>query len=615
VATSATLFAKGIAIMAKKDEQEKPKKQEETLSSAEESRPETSTEGSSIEESNSANETESNPAAGAQNSSKGVGFGHWLKTHRTIVIVSAIILVIGTLIAIPATRYALAGMILKQNFTVEVLDSETKKPVASAAVRVDGIKMTTDSRGRATVRAAVGSAPLEVSKTYYETARRQVLVPILKQKNVQILHIKATGRQVPVIVTDKISGKPIEDVIIVADKTETKTDKDGQAVLVVPADKIKVSAKLSSQGFNAASVEIQVATTQVDANKFTLTPSGIVYFLSNKSGSLDVVKSNLDGSDRKVVLKGTGKEDRRNTFLLASRDWKYLALHSKRDGGEYAKLFLIETDTDKLTVVDEGKATFGLVGWSDDRRVYRVNRLGNSWDNNISALKSYNAAGKKITTLDQTFGSGANYMNAIYENYAESIFALPSGEVVFGKTVFTGQLSGPTDKQSGLYAIRPDGSGRKTLKAFPERNYLEVRPYGPNGVYLSAAGVGAGKSQYFEYEDAKFEPTTEVNDGNFYDAYPTYLWSPSKKQTFWSESRDGKNALFVGDIHGENGKQIAASSEYSVFGWFTDNYVLVSKNSSELYIMPATGGTPLKMTDYYKPEFTFRGYGGGYGGL
>jgi hypothetical protein len=43
--------------------------------------------------------------------------------------------------------------------------------------------------------------------------------------------------------------------------------------------------------------------------------------------------------------------------------------------------------------------------------------------------------------------------------------------------------------------------------------------------------------------------------------------------------------------------------------------VLVSKSGSELYITPADFGTkPLKVTDYHKPNVTFRGYGGGYGG-
>jgi hypothetical protein len=60
-------------------------------------------------------------------------------------------------------------------------------------------------------------------------------------------------------------------------------------------------------------------------------------------------------------------------------------------------------------------------------------------------------------------------------------------------------------------------------------------------------------------------------------------------------------------------------SDYSPYGWFSDSYTLVSKNASELYIMPTSGPAksrqPLKITDYYKPAQTYVGYGYGYGGL
>jgi hypothetical protein len=93
------------------------------------------------------------------------------------------------------------------------------------------------------------------------------------------------------------------------------------------------------------------------------------------------------------------------------------------------------------------------------------------------------------------------------------------------------------------------------------------------------------------------------------------LLSPSSNQTFWTDQRDGKNTLFVGDNDAKNQKTIASLSGYNIYGWFTDNYLLVSKNSSELYVMPVAGGTPLKITDYYKPAINYQGYGGGYGGL
>jgi len=52
--------------------------------------------------------------------------------------------------------------------------------------------------------------------------------------------------------------------------------------------------------------------------------------------------------------------------------------------------------------------------------------------------------------------------------------------------------------------------------------------------------------------------------------------------------------------------------------WFTDKYLLVSKDNSELYILPVAGLTgdtlPYKISDYYRPDISYNGYGRGYGG-
>lgn len=112
--------------------------------------------------------------------------------------------------------------------------------------------------------------------------------------------------------------------------------------------------------------------------------------------------------------------------------------------------------------------------------------------------------------------------------------------------------------------------------------------------------------------------TKAIDDTTFYaSVYPTYLVSPSGKSTLWSESRDGKTVVFTGGSGGENGREILVSEDYKPYGWFSDDYILVSKNGSQLYIMAADGSTkqPLKITDYHRPDYSYPGYGYGYGGL
>lgn len=553
---------------------------------------------------------------------------NWAKAHKKVGIPAAAVLLLAVLAAVPFTRYALAGTVVRQNFSVEVIDSQTKKPVTSATVVLEGKTVTTNNKGVATIRANVGSATVTVSKKYYTSSQKGVLVPIGKQKQNAQVTLIATGRQVPVTVTNKVSGQPVSNITISSQGVEAKTDAKGEAVVVMPANKPTVEATLKGSGYNNQKVTLKVTASVDPANKFQVTPSGKLYFLSNKAGTLDVVKTNLDGSARQTVLGGTGKEDKNNTVLLASQDWQYLALLSKRDGGDDAKLFLINTSNDAVTTMDEGKATFNLVGWSGHRFIYKVNRYDYpDWQANREILKSYDATSGKITSIDQTAAAGTNSGDSYNESLG-NVF-INSDQIVYTKGVYAYSANKLNGHSASLNTAKADGSNRATVKSWsatfqPGSAYGSIsvssRVYAPNEIYVGAfynSTTGGNDDNLYEYEDGSLKPVAGKLATNIYDEadYPTYLFSPSDGKTFWSEPRDGKNTLFVGGAAGENQKEIASLSEYQTYGWYTEKYLLVSKNSSELYILPVGGGTALKITDYYKPSTSFTGYGKGYGGL
>ncbi len=543
---------------------------------------------------------------------------HWLAMHKKTAILLAVVVVLAVLAAIPASRYAIAGTFLKQTVTVRVLDSKSSKPVTSATVILGGAMRTTDNKGEVRIKAPVGDAQLNAKKKYYKNTDQNVLVPILKPKTVTTLHLVPTGRPITVTIVNKISQKPAENITIQFEGTESKTDKQGKAVLVVPADKQKVTATLRATGFNDQKVEFVVAGTEKD-NSFQITPSGKLYFLSNLSGKVDVVKANLDGSGRQTVIGGSGSEDR-STVLLAARDWKYLALLSKRDGSQYPKLYLIDTTTDKMTVMDEGNATFQAIGWSGHRFVYTVNRSNQIWQNRHQALKSFDAESGKLATLDETGAAGDSAEKAVYETFGE-IYIQGEG-IVYAKN-WSGGYYAVNDikiKEAVLNIVQPDGSGKRTIKSFayPSSTVgyysvgITLKSYAPEEIYVY---FNDGNDHFYEYEDGKIKSASISSEDVFNKYYPTYLLSPSGQRSFWTEPRDGKNTLFVGDAQGDGGKQIATLSENSAYGWYTDQYILTAKNGSELYIMPVGGGQNLKITDYFKPSQSFPGYGYGYGGL
>ncbi len=523
--------------------------------------------------------------------------------------------------AVPLTRYKILGLAIKQPVSLTIVDSKSKTPVSNAIVQLGSASAKTDANGKVQLKAPVGKDNLTITKQYYTTAHSSYFVG-LKAASGTSLPLVATGRLVPVTVINTITGKPLKGAEIHVLKTTAKTDAKGMATIALPAGSSHDSATVQLGGYNRAQIVIEVTDKAVKSNTFHLTPAGHIYFLSNLHGSLDVVKSNLDGSDRHTVLEGTGKEDKNTTSLLASRDWRYLVLKARRDS-EQPALYLIDTSDDKVTQFDNGNAEFSLIGWYGHSLIYDLTRTSvSNWQPGREVIKSYDAENLQLNQLDQTQADG----NA--EAYAQQSFSgfyIVSGALVYN-TQWYGYSSGYviadlTGKTNTIRAINPNGQNKKDYQSFDygDSSFGQAILYKPESIYYSVYNKTSGKITYYEYENQTVKLASDVNQDTFSQVYPTYLLSPSGNKTFWTELRDGKNTLFTGDDNAKGQQQIASLSDYAPYGWYGDAYTLVSKNSSELYIMPSNGAAagkpPLKITDYYKPAQTFRGYGYGYGGL
>lgn len=523
------------------------------------------------------------------------------------------------ILVIPVTRYAVLGLALKKDVNVTITDSQTNIPVSGVEINARGQSAKTDAQGRALLKGIrVGRAKLTAAKKYYSDLSSDITVPVLKSGNVTELKLAATGRQVPVQVINKITGKGLADATVKASDTEVQTDKNGAATLVVPADQSVLSGTVSAKGYNEQKVEIKVSQSAIKENTFSLSPAGKIYVLSKKSGKIDVIKTDLDGTNRQTVLAGTGKEEDTNTVLLASRDWKFLALLSRRDSDK-AKLYLIDTSNDKLTEIDSGDATFNPVGWHDHYFVYKLSRNNIAyWQARQEALKTYNTDNMQLITADETSADGSGDNDYATERLG-NVYILRD-KLVYSKrwdASYYGayRLSG---KRTAIYSVKTNGTGKQVIKDFDasSRPYITDILFKPDEIYY---GVNANSNTtYYQYENGRFEETKEFGEDSFYNFYPTYLVSPGGHKTFWYEPRDGKNSLFVGTAEGGSADEIASLSEYIPYGWYTDEYLLVSKESSELFILPKEGSGDkdqvLKITDYHKPSYNFRGYGYGYGG-
>lgn len=544
----------------------------------------------------------------------------WYLHRKKWTIPLSVLIVLLILAAVPFTRYNLAGLVIQRDLTVKVVDDSAGTPVSGAEVQLGNLTAQTDASGQAVLRhVKAGHHQITFSKKYYQSKSVNLLSPIFSQKQTPQVRLVATGRQVKINVLNLVNKKPLADVNIAVAGTTAKTDGNGNALVVLPADAAEQKATLSLDGYNQAAVTVKVGNGNKQSNVFDLTPAGKVYFLSKLSGKIDVVKINLDGTNRQTVLAGTGSEDDRGTVLLASRDWKYLALLSRR-AGSMPSLYLIDTSDDSVSTIDDGNAGFTPVGWLGSNFIYEVSRNDvQLWQPGRQLIKSYNAATKKTTVLDKTTATGtdsSDYISQLvgdvyaYNNQVYYVMNWTAGFNESSSTDFT-------SKQATFNQVKPDGSGQKAIRSFglaPGTQAIDMTLYAhvesPNKISLEFSDGTQDNFYIYANGQVKTDPSMTV-DNFFSTDYPTYLPSPSGNNTFWSEPRDGKNTLFIGDDNGQDGKQIATLSDYAPYGWYTDNYLLVSKDASELYIMPVGGSAnPVKISDYHKPTTLFYGYGG-----
>lgn len=520
--------------------------------------------------------------------------------------------------AIPVSRYAVLGLVIKHDVIIKVKDSQTSSPVSNASVTLHGTTAKTNAYGEATIKAPVGSTKLSVSKQYFKSYSTNFMVGYTSSQSTSI-SLTATGRQVPITVVDIITNKPLAGAKITILDTTASTDQSGKATIVLPTTNATTKATVTLAGYNTTDFNVEVTDKVSVTNNLHLTPAGRIYFLSNASGKIDVIKTNLDGSDRQTVLAGTGNEDPNSTSLLASRDWRFLVLKAQRDTAQPA-LYLIDTASDQVTNFDSGNADFNLIGWNGHNFIYDVTRATVlAYQTGHETLKSYNADNAQLNLLDQNLAEGTA-TNYAYQGFYN--FNMLNGQVVYNTQWYTHgsgvDLSGKTDTIRGIMLSTQTKKDYQTIAATGLQYILSVL-YQPQGIYYAfyTSANGVTSPTYYAFDGQTATVNTSLDQSVFNRSYSSYILSPTGNKLLWAELRNSKNGLYVGDQNAAGAKLLDGAGDYLPYGWFSDNYLVVSKNGNELYIMPATGlasasQPPVKISDYYRSVQSYSGYS--YGG-
>ena len=534
------------------------------------------------------------------------------RKRKLIVALIIVALLVGTFMAVPFLRYGFAGLFVSKQVVLTVVDSANQKPVSDAKVSLGRYDGVTDAKGRAVINGVpVGEYTLEVTKKNYKLLTGTHTVPILMPAKDTTRKVQATGRTVTATFTNGISGQPIAGVAVDVEGSTAVSDDKGVANIVVPIKQTEQVGTAKAEGYNTAEVKVQMKTNDDQKISVKLTPTGKLYFLSKRTGTINVMSADLDGANQAVVLQGTGKELDGETSLLPNPNWTSLMLVARRDA-DRAKLYSLTTN-DQLKLVDDIDASYQPVGWVAGRFYYKT--ISNSlagWQNKVETIVSYNPETGQRQEVDSTLGSGTNYYDMVAQHM--TMPAIVDGKVVYAKYWNYGGYVMEKSRSTSIVAVTVEGNIKTVLKEVPATTdiYGDAGLTKP-GVYVVRLGRPDNGKEFYQYSAGKVAAAA-IDDTAFYNNRVSYQMSPDGSKAFWAEVRDGKTIAFEASKDLTGGTQVSAT-DYAPYGWYTDSYVLYSKNMSELYIAPA--GTPLdgahKISDYHKAA-GYQGYGWGAGG-
>lgn len=500
-------------------------------------------------------------------------FGRWWhnKVARWLTIV-CILVAIAAAAVIPESRYYILNTVgVRSSASVQVTDQTTRLPLKNVAVSINGRTTKTDEKGFARVfDITLGKQKLVIKQIAFAPITREVTIGWGSNPLGDYM-LSATGVQYSFMVTDYLSGKPLQYAEVSHGEATAISDKSGKALLTLdnatPTIEVSVSAK---------NYQTHTFTMSADASvtqPVTLLPANKVVFATKQAGHYDIVRMNLDGSNREVLLPGTGLENG-NIALATSPAGDRAAVVSTRenvrdaDGFPVSTLTLVDVDKGIMVSVERG-AQIRLIDWIGSRLIYQVVIPGESAaDPRRQQIVSYDyTTGKRLQLASANqFQAVVSFQDAIYYSIGSSD---PNG-------------------QASLFIVKPDGTGRQTI--VNQEVWSLIRSSFDTLLLQTPTG-------WFAY---KGSGTPQATTPPVAFQSRRFVAGPNG-QYAWVDIRDNQGALIIHDSKTGKEKTVLTQDGLSYpVRWLSDT-VLVYRvaNSGEIadYAVSLLGGQPRKLTD------------------
>jgi hypothetical protein len=491
--------------------------------------------------------------------------------------ITIIVLVIGlaTAFIIPTARYALLNTFgVRSAASVMVLDDTTQLPLRNVTVQLGDHSARTNSEGKVRFeRLTLGDYQLRIHRLAFAPQTKDVTIG-WGSNPLGTFNLDATGIQYVLSVKDFLSGKPLKGVEAENENLVAQSDAKGKIILTVEdKDQTKLAVTVKAPGYRPEAVTID-ATRKLTANA-ALVPDRKAVYVSQASGTYDVYSSDLDGKNKKRLLKGTGLE-KPDISLAVSPDDSYAALVSTRDNIHDKDGFLVST----LTIIDLRTGTSAaadrsqkikLIDWVNGRLVYRKTLAGASASNpqrNRILAFDYRANSRMQLASANMFTYVASVGNSIY--YA------PSG----------------TDSQAvlGLFKVGVDGKKRERITDREvwtglRTSYNTIRLQTPDAWYA------------YDLPSQKLTRTTTPASITPY----AFADDPTGRLSAWVDGTESKRTLRLYTIKNSTNATLATHDGLATPVRWAGQKAIIYRvaNATETadYVVSPNGGKPRKLTD------------------
>lgn len=496
-------------------------------------------------------------------------FFTWWWRHKRIRIAVILLLIasIVFLVSYPQTRYLMLNQAgVRSRASLLIQDSSTQLPLGKIKVSIGDQTVVTNSDGVAYFEnVRLGKTTMVIFASGYDELKKDLIIG-WGSNPLGNFSVQARGVERIITIVDYISGRPISGASVDSASSTYASDQNGKVSLrVMDPESSPLAIQVAANGYKTNKLDLDLQLSDVQSVK--LVPSGQHVFVSKQSGKYDVVATELDGQNRRVLLGGSGLENP-DIALVVSPDGRHAAVVSTKDNQRDSRgyllqaLTLIDIDTGNASTIEHA-AQINLLTWRGPALVFSILDK----DNARNQILAYNFDANSRTQLvdDNSIAAAIAVNDTIY-------------------------YTTDPDKQDGVLAkINIDGSNQQTVM---EGNIWSIL----RTTYSSLSIQKADGWLSYDTQSGKIENIAVPN--KVFSA--AYINNQANTFSAWAETKDGTQTLLVWDIQKQTGRTIYAHDGLSTPVRWVGNYIIYRvSNSSEMadYIVSPDGGQPIKLND------------------